>query len=129
MNDNIFALLKILPDDGGDEIPLGYGNITSYKGRIFDVDGDGEGITEDGYTIRDIRRRGKSRLTLRFDNLTTAKFTQLMNAISRDKFRLTYFCGVYKTITAHAGDRDFSLIKAIGETEGRWRLDVDFIEY
>lgn len=131
MDENKFALLKILPADGeeGDEIPLGYGNIASYKGQLIDIDGDGAGTTEDGYTIRDIRRRGKAKLMLRFDNLTTEKFTALMNAISRDKFQLTFFCGEFKTISAHAGDRNFELIKAVDETNGRWRLDVNFIEY
>lgn len=131
MGDGTFALLKILPEGGGegDEVPIGYGNIVSYKGQIFDVNGDGAGISEDGYTIRDIRRRDKSKLTLRFDNLTTEEFTRLMRAISRNKFQLTYFCGEYKTITAHTGDRNFELIKAKSEDDGRWRLDVNFIEY
>lgn len=131
MIDKKFALLKILPEGGaeGDEIPLGYGNIGSYKGQLIDIDGDGAGTTEDGHTIRDIRRRGKAKLMLKFDNLTTAEFSALMKAISRDKFQLTYFCGEFKTISAHAGDRNFELIKASGEKDGRWRLDVNFIEY
>ncbi len=131
MNEDIFALLKIIPEDGGEgeAIPIGCGNIVSYKGRIFDVNGDGEGISEDGYTIRDVRRRDKSRLSVRFDNLTTAEFKTLINAISHNKFQLMFFCGEYKTITAHTGDRNFELIKAVDETEGRWRLDVNFIEY
>lgn len=131
MDEDKFALLKILPEGGteGSEIPLGYGNIGSYKGQLIDIDGDGAGTTEDGHTIRDIRRRGKAKLMLRFDNLTTEKFTALMQAISRDKFRLTYFCGEFKTISAHAGDRNFELIKASGENVGLWRLEVNFIEY
>lgn len=131
MEENDFALLKILPEDGkeGDEIPLGYGNIGSYKGQLIDIDGDGAGTTEDGYTIRDIRRRGKAKLMLKFEGLTTVEFKTLMNAISRDEFQLTYFCGEFKTITAHAGDKNFELIKATKESDSRWNLTVDFIEY
>ncbi len=40
MDKETFALLKILPEGGteGDEIPLGYGNIGSYKGQLIDID-------------------------------------------------------------------------------------------
>ena len=57
MNKETFAVLKILPEEGGDEIPLGYGNIASYKGQLIDIDGDGAGTSEDGHTIRDIHRQ------------------------------------------------------------------------
>ncbi|MDE7362828.1 MAG: hypothetical protein K2N38_12945, partial [Oscillospiraceae bacterium] len=95
----------------------------------IDIDGDGAGTTEDGYTIRDIRRRGKAKLTVRFENLTTPKFTALMKAISNDEFKLTCFIGEYKTITVHSGDKNFELVKAKNEAVGLWRLDVNFIEY
>lgn len=128
-----FALLKITPvDENGEEgepIPIGYGNISQYKGQLIDIDGDGAGTTEDGYTIRDIRRRGKAKLTVRFENLTTPEFTALMKAISNDEFKLTCFIGEYKTITVHSGDKNFELVKAKNEAVGLWRLDVNFIEY
>lgn len=133
MNEENFALLKITPVDengnAGNPIPIGYGNIAQYKGQLIDIDGDGAGTTEDGYTIRDIRRRGKAKLTVRFEGLTTPEFKALMNAISQDEFALTYFIGEYKTITVHAGDRNFELVKAKTEAVGLWRLDVNFIEY
>lgn len=134
MAEEKFALLKIIPkpETEGEEaepILVGYGNIASYKVQLIDIDGDGAGTTEDGYTIRDIRRRGKAKLMLKFDNLTTEKFMALMKAISQDSYQLMYFDGEFKTITAHTGDRNFELIKAVDETKGRWRLDVNFIEY
>lgn len=128
-----FVLLKITPVDengeAGEPIPIRYGNITQYKGTLIDIDGDGAGTTEDGYTIRDVRRRGKAKLTVRFEGLTTSEFKSLMSVISLDEFQLTYFIGEYKTITVHAGDKNFELIKASGEMVGLWRLDVNFIEY
>ena len=127
MEEAKFALLKLLDEDN--EIPIGYGNIASYKVKLIDADGDGAGTTEDGYTIRDVRRRNKAKPMLKFDGLTTEKFTSLMKAIDSDRFELIYFCGEFKTITVHAGDRDFELIKANGENDARWRLDVNFIEF
>lgn len=52
-----------------------------------------------------------------------------MCATDSESFELTYFCGEYKTVTAHVGDRNFELIKASNEQDNRWRLDVSFIEY
>lgn len=131
--DGKFVLLKITPvgenGETGEPIPMKYGNITQYKGTLIDIDGEGAGTTEDGYTIRDVRRRGKAKLTVRFEGLTTPEFTALIKAISRDEFPLTYFIGEYKTITVHAGDRNFELVKAKNEAVGLWRLDVNFIEY
>ncbi len=120
-----FALLKIKV---GDELkPLHH--ITSYKGQLIDIDGDGAGTSEDGVTIRDIRRRNKGKLTVKFEGLSQTEFTEIMTAIDSECFELTYFCGMYKTITAHAGDRNYELIKAAGTQTSLWTLDVSFIEY
>ena len=127
MEETKFALLKLLDED--EEIPIGYGNIASYKVTLIDIDGDGSGTTEDGVTIRDVRRRNKAKLMLKFDGLTTEEFMSLMKAIDHDRFELKYFCGEFKTITVHAGDRNFELIKSNGENDARWKLDVNFIEF
>lgn len=117
MEDEKFALLKITPVDengeDGEPIPIGCGNIAQYKGQLIDIDGDGAGTTEDGTTIRDIRRRGKAKLMVRFENLTTPEFTELMKAISRDEFPLTYFIGEYKTIKAFLNVLIYSIAKNI----------------
>ena len=120
-----FALLKINSDEKVKPLT----HITSYKGQLIDIDGDGAGTSEDGYTIRDVRRRNKGKITVKFDGLTTAEFTDIMTAIDAETIELTYFCGVFKTMNAHPGDRNFELIKAKDETDGRWSLDVSFIEY
>lgn len=58
-------LLKI--KNGEKQIALP-GRITSYKAQLIDVD-DVAGTSEDGFTIRDVRRRNKRRLTVKFDGL------------------------------------------------------------
>lgn len=121
------VLLKI--KNGDTQTPIGEGNITSYRGQLIDIDGSGAGTSENGYTIRDVRRRNKAKLMVKFEGLTMNEFAAIMAAINSDKFELTYFCGTYVTITAHAGDRNFELVKARNEEDSRWRLDVNFIEY
>ncbi len=121
------ALLTI--KNGDNQTPIGEGNIASYKGQLIDIDGSGAGTSENGYTIRDVRRRNKAKLMVKFDGLTKDEFAAIMEAIDSDSFELTYFCGTFRTITAHAGDRNYELIKANNETDSRWRLDVNFIEY
>lgn len=127
MEENKFALLTVIAD--GEEVPIGYGNITSYKGQIIDIDGDGAGTSEDGRTIRDIRRRNKHKIMVKFEGLTQQKYAALRNAIDRDEFQLKFLDGEFKTITVHAGDRNFELVKAVKEEDSRWNLTVDFIEY
>ncbi len=121
------VLLTVISN--GKKVAVGEGNITTYKGQIIDVDGDGTGTTEDGYTVRDIRRRNKVKIMVKFDGLTHKEYTDLMAAIDQPEFQLTYFEGTFKTITAYAGDKNFELIKAHNEKDNRWRLDVNFIEY
>lgn len=120
-----FALLKIKI---GDELKPLY-HITSYKGQLIDIDGDGAGTSEDGVTIRDIRRRNKGKLTVKFEGLSQSEFAEIMTAIDSESFELTYFCGTFKTMTAHAGDRNYELIKAVGTQTSLWNLDVSFVEY
>lgn len=121
----MFALMKVKV---GDElVPLT--KVTSYKVLLIDVDGDGAGTSEDGYTIRDIRRRNKCKITVKFEGLTLEEFTVLANAIDSESFELTYFRGTWHTITAHAGDRNIELVKAKDEADNRWRVDTSFIEY
>lgn len=123
MND--FSLIKIKI---GDEYkPLKH--ITSYKVQLIDIDGDGAGTSEDGYTIRDVRRRNKCKITAKFDGLTLAEFTELMTAIDTESFDIMYFRGTHIEATVHAGDRNIELIKAISDEDSRWRVDVSFIEY
>lgn len=105
------------------------GVLVSYKGTLIDVDGSGAGTTEDGYTIRDVRRRNKCKLMLKFDNLTLAEFSEIMNAIDAPSFNVTYFCGTYRTITVYAGDRNWEAVKVQSTKDSRWRLDVNLIEY
>ncbi len=120
-----FALLKIKV---GDELKS-LEHISAYKGQLIDIDGDGAGTSENGVTIRDVRRRNKCKLTVKFEGLSQKEFTELMDVIDRESFELTYFRGAFKTITAHAGDRNFELVKAAGDTVSLWSLDVSFIEY
>lgn len=115
-------LIKI----NGREFP---GTITSYKGTMIDVDGDGTGTTESGYTIRDVRRRNKSKIMLKLENLTRSEFTEVMTALDAAKLEVTYFCGYNRTITAYAGDKNWELIKAKDEKDSRWKVDVNLIEY
>ena len=122
-----FALLKIPIADSEELIPLKH--IVSYKVLMIDVDGDGAGTSEDGFTIRDVRRRNKVKITVKFDGLNLTEFTELMTHIDGVSFSIIYFDGSYKTITAYAGDRNFELIKAANELDSRWKLDVSFIEY
>lgn len=105
------------------------GTIVSYKGLMIDVDGDGAGTTEDGITIRDVRRRNKSKLTLKLDGLTKDEFTAIMAAIDAPKFEVTFFYGRYRTMTAYAGDKDWELIKAKDTNDNRWKLNFSLIEY
>lgn len=105
------------------------GTIVSYKGTLIDVDGDGTGTSEEGTTIRDIRRRNKSKLMLKFDGLTCKEFTEIMTAIDAAEFQVTYFCGNYRKITAYAGDKNWEAIKVQSSSESRWKLDVNLIEY
>ncbi len=123
------SMVLITIKNGDKQTPIGEGNIASYKGQLIDIDGSGAGTSENGYTIRDVRRRNKAKLMVRFDGLTKEKFAVIMDAIDSDMFELTYFRGTFHTIKAHAGDRNFELIKARSGEDSRWRLDVDFIEY
>ena len=127
MDEQEFVLLTVIYEDS--EIPIGYGNITSYKGLVIDIDGDGAGTSEDGYTIRDVRRRNKHKIMVKFEGLTRKKYTALRKAIDSEAFDLKFLDGEFKTITVYAGDRNFELIKAIKEEDSRWNLTVDFIEY
>lgn len=127
MDEHDFVLLKVISEDN--EIPIGYGNITSYKGQVIDIDGDGAGTSEDGYTIRDVRRRNKHKIMVKFEGLTHSKYTALRKAIDSEEFQLEFFDGEFKTITVYAGDRNFELVKATKENDSRWNLTVDFIEY
>ena len=122
-----FILLKVLSDYS--EVPIGYGNIASYKGQVIDVDGDAAGTTEDGYTIRDVRRHDRYKLMVKFEGLTRQEYTALRKAIENVEFQLTFFDGEFKTIKAYAGDKNFELIKAVDQNDSRWNLSVDFIEY
>ena len=127
MDEPEFVLLTVISED--DEIPIGNVNITSYKGQIIDIDGEGAGTSEDGYTIRDVRRRNKHKIMVKFEGLTQEKYAALRKAIDSEKFQLKFLDGEFKTITAYAGDRNFELIKATKEKDSRWNLTVDFIEY
>ncbi len=121
----MFALLKIKV---GEELkPLT--KITSYKVKLIDLDGDGAGTSEDGYTVRDVIRRNKAKITVRFEGLSQEQFGEIMSYIDRESFEIIYFAGSYKTMTAHTGDRDFELIAAASDTVSLWRLDVSFIEF
>lgn len=115
--------------NGDKQIPIGEGNIASYKGQLIDIDGSGAGTSENGHTIRDVRRRNKAKLMIKFDGLTKDEFSGIMEAIDTDVFELTYYCGPVRTITVHAGDRNYELIKALNSEDSRWRLEVNFIEY
>ena len=118
-----FSLLKIKV---GEELkPIT--RITQYKVQLIDLDGDGAGTSEDGYTIRDVRRRNKAKITVKLDNFT--EFTNFMSYIDFETFELTYFAGTFKTITAHCGDRDIELVKAPRETKNLWNISLSFIEY
>lgn len=105
------------------------GKIASIKGQIIDVDGDGAGTTEDGYTIRDVRRRNKNKIMVKFDGLTLEEFTTIMEVLNAASFEVTFFCGSYRTITAYAGDKNWEMMKCKNEEISRWRLDVNIIEY
>ncbi|MDE6728027.1 MAG: hypothetical protein K2J80_08835 [Oscillospiraceae bacterium] len=105
------------------------GAIVSYKGKMIDVDGDGTGETENGVTIRDIRRRGKSKIMLKLDKLTQEEFSAIMTALKLDRIEVEFFCGYYQTMTAYSGDKNWELIKAKDEKDSRWRLEVSLIEY
>ncbi len=120
------VLLTVMSN--GKKVAIGDNKIATYKGQFIDVNGDGAGTTEDGYTILDVRRRNRVKIMVKFDGLTQKEYTDLMAAINQPEFQLTYFDGTFKTITVYAGDRNFELIKANNETDSRWRLDVNFIE-
>lgn len=105
------------------------GKIVSYKGQMIDVDGDGAGTTEDGYTIRDVRRRNKSKIMVKFDGLPLEDFSAIMEALNSTSFEVTFFCGGYRTITAHAGDKNWEMIHSHNEEVSLWKLDVNIIEY
>lgn len=104
------------------------GKLVSYKGTLIDVDGKEAGTTEDGYTIRDVRRRNKGKMMLKFDGLTRENFSEIMAAIDAPSFQVKYFCGYYRTITAYAGDKNWEMIKSSSKGETRWRLDFNIIE-
>lgn len=105
------------------------GKIVSYKGQMIDVDGDGAGTTEDGYTIRDVRRRNKSKIMVKFDGLPLEDFSAIMEALNSTSFEVTFFCGSYRTITAYAGDKNWEMIHGYNEEVSLWKLDVNIIEY
>lgn len=105
------------------------GKITSYKGTRIDVDGDGAGTTESGYTVRDVRRRNKAKLMVKFENLSREEFSNLMAAVEADEIEVEYFCGKYQTITAYAGDRNWELVHASEGSGSLWKLETSFIEY
>lgn len=105
------------------------GIIVSYKGQMIDVDGEGTGMTEDGYTIRDVRRRNKCKIMIKFDGLTLEEFSAIMEALDSTSFEVTLFCGSYRTITAYAGDKNWEMIKSHNEEVSLWKLDVNIIEY
>lgn len=120
-----FALLKIKV--GEEFMPIAH--ITQYKVQMIDLDGDGAGTSEDGYTIRDVRRRNKAKITVKLEKLNFTEFTNFMSYIDFETFEITYFAGAFKTITAHCGDRDIELLKAIREDENLWNISLSFIEY
>lgn len=105
------------------------GAVTSYKGTRINVDGDGTGTTESGYTIRDIRREGKNKIMLKLDRLTQEEFSALMTALKPARIEVEFFCGEFRTMTAYAGDINWELIKAKNENDNRWRLETSLIEY
>lgn len=102
--------------------------MADYNGLLIDVDGKEAGETEDGHTIRDVRRRNKGKIFLKFDGLTLDEFTEIMTTIDAPSFQIKYFCGKYRTITAYAGDKKWALIKSSSQNETRWRLDFNIIE-
>ena len=121
-----FSVIRIKTSD---DSYLALKHIASYKVLLIDIDGDGAGTTEDGTTVRDIRRRNKAKINVRLDGMTLEEFTAVMQAIDHDSFECEYFRGEFSTITAHTGDRNIELIKAANETDSRWRLDLSIIEY
>lgn len=121
-----FVLIKVKVNDTYQ--PIGHKRIVQYKGQLIDLDGDGAGTSEDGHTIRDVRRRNKGKLTVKFDGLTLEEFNSIMTAIDSEDFDIIYFCGGFREVNVHAGDRNFELKKAKNEADNRWSLDVSFIE-
>ena len=121
-----FSVIRIKT---GDDSYLALKHIVSYKVLLIDIDGDGAGTTEDGTTVRDIRRRNKAKIYVRLDGMPLEEFTAVMQAIDCDSFECEYFYGKFSMIIAHAGDRNIELIKAANETDSRWRLDLSIIEY
>lgn len=121
----MFALVKIKV--GEELVPLTH--ITSYKVQEIDVDGDGAGTTEDGTTIRDVRRRNKSKITLKLEGLSLEEYKKVKTAIDAVQFEVTFFAGTWRTVTAYAGDKNSELAKAKDEQVNLWRLDFSIIEY
>lgn len=105
------------------------GTLVTYKGVMIDVDGKGAGTTETGKTIRDVVRRNKNKLMLKFDGLTLDEFSELMDMIDAPEIEVTFFRGKYITIKAHVGDRNWEGTKVTSETESRWRLEFNIIEF
>lgn len=105
------------------------GAVTSYKGTRINVDGDGTGTTESGYTIRDIRRQGKNKIMLKLDGLTQEEFSAIMTALKPARIEVEFFCGDFQTMTAYSGDINWELIKAPNENDNRWRIETSLIEY
>lgn len=105
------------------------GKLKKYKGTLIDVDGDGTGTTESGYTVRDIRREDKAKISVTYENLTLEEFSSIMAVLKTKEFKVEYFCGEWRTITAYPGDRNWELVKAHDESESLWKLETSLIEY
>lgn len=104
------------------------GTLVTYKGTVIDVDGKGAGSTENGKTIRDVRRRNRNKIMLKFEGLTLDEFSEIMEMIDAPTFEVTFFRGKYITITAYAGDKNWEGTKVTSPTESRWKLEFNIIE-
>ncbi len=120
----MIALLKI-----GDK-PIW--KIRDYSYTITKVEGGGGGITESGDEILDYRTIDKAVINVTFANLTKEEHTALMEKIMVKTLELTYWCGVYKTITVKVGDIASEMLKSESRTNteeyNSWNVTTTFTQ-
>lgn len=103
---------------------------STYRPPQFDLDSGDTGRNELGVMQRDRIRQGIYRLELEWKAINSSKLATIKAATQPDKFEVTFYTEAgYVTKTMYAGDRNIEMARGFIESDIRWNVSCNLIEY
>ena len=101
---------------------------TEYKVQYSDLDSSDTGRTEDGVLLRSRVRAGIAKISLKWEDISTADCTTILTATTPDSMQVEYFFGDMHTAQMYSGDRTAQL-HAARDNAAVWTVELNLIEY